>query len=437
MAPTVDGITLPSPWFLKPVLSLEEEKELKESESGHPTPPLILFFAAPILVKRLTSRLSQDLATVHPLPDTMRHLKRVRAGSLNLEILLRPAMAGEQADILKDHDPTVVGQGICNPSVCNVAKPGASEENANHLDIPSLADIFKHGSFDVNGLGNPFLVWVPSRAARSQREQEVWGTYWPSTYHAKPKTLESRRVEEISDQEKTRIGLYMQQALEAAQRNQQQGGRGVGAVVVDSGSGEVLAVATDRTGEDGTPLLHACMVAIDMIAQKQGGGAYTCLMGDGQGRLRGGVEVENEIRAKSMSKYNIEQQIESGGGDSKDEVEHENGNLMKVSNVAGGKHVKDGQEKRKRVLAESTSMEEVSYLCTGYEVYVTQEPCVMCSMALLHSRVLSVYYGCNSTRGALGTCYRLHCTPGLNHKFLVFRGVMEEECRRLDHGEDC
>lgn len=56
---------------------------------------------------------------------------------------------------------------------------------------------------------------------------------------------------------------------------------------------------------------------------------------------------------------------------------------------------------------------ESGYLCTGLDVYVTREPCVMCSMALLHSRVRCVIYeDRNPEAGGLGSnfmaSYRAH-----------------------------
>jgi tRNA-specific adenosine deaminase 3 len=45
------------------------------------------------------------------------------------------------------------------------------------------------------------------------------------------------------------------------------------------------------------------------------------------------------------------------------------------------------QERRK-----SCSKEEEHYLCENYHVYTTHEPCTMCSMALIHSRVSRLIY---------------------------------------------
>ncbi|XP_034042772.1 probable inactive tRNA-specific adenosine deaminase-like protein 3 [Thalassophryne amazonica] len=71
------------------------------------------------------------------------------------------------------------------------------------------------------------------------------------------------------------------------------------------------------------------------------------------------------------------------------------------------------------------------YICTGYDLYVTREPCVMCAMALVHSRIGRVFYGAASADGALGTKYKIHTQKDLNHRFAVFRGVLSQQCEAL------
>ena len=61
------------------------------------------------------------------------------------------------------------------------------------------------------------------------------------------------------------------------------------------------------------------------------------------------------------------------------------------------------------------------YLFNDCDVYVKIEPCFMCSMALVHSRVRRVFFNEFSSKGALQSLGKLHTIKELNHDFEVYR----------------
>ncbi|MDR2981063.1 MAG: nucleoside deaminase [Puniceicoccales bacterium] len=65
-------------------------------------------------------------------------------------------------------------------------------------------------------------------------------------------------------------------------------------------------------------------------------------------------------------------------------------------------------------------------------LYVTKEPCPMCSGATIMSRLGRVVYAWGDPKmGCLGGAYPVHSLPRLNHRVEVVSGVLEEQCRAI------
>lgn len=68
----------------------------------------------------------------------------------------------------------------------------------------------------------------------------------------------------------------------------------------------------------------------------------------------------------------------------------------------------------------------------GAELYVTLEPCPMCSGAIILSRIEKVYFGAADPKaGCAGTLMNLLEDDRFNHQSQVVGGVMEDECGEL------
>ena len=73
-----------------------------------------------------------------------------------------------------------------------------------------------------------------------------------------------------------------------------------------------------------------------------------------------------------------------------------------------------------------------NYRLDGCELFVTLEPCAMCSGALLHARLARVVFGAADPKtGAAGSVVDLFKSRRLNHQTTVEGGVLAEDCGAL------
>ncbi|XP_065661737.1 probable inactive tRNA-specific adenosine deaminase-like protein 3 isoform X2 [Hydra vulgaris] len=200
--------------------------------------------------------------------------------------------------------------------------------------------------------------------------------YWPVQFHESKimkSIIEGTHLNEAEIKQGLEFMHLVQDIFSTENRS--------AAVIVNPVDNSILAVAHDHTESD--PLKHAVMVAIDTIAWQQNGGAYNLKYrknDDGFCIIDSNHLLNNLLTLNSK----VYQNLKSGSGGS-------------------------------------------GYLCTGYDIYLTHEPCVMCSMALLHSRIRRVFFRkSNVTNGGVQSVFKIHCEESLNHHFEVYKMTLNK-----------
>jgi len=212
------------------------------------------------------------------------------------------------------------------------------------------------------------IVSVPSLAPTSAAQASLWTEkFWPTIYRntnpygPHPAIIRRAELELIVDNS---LQEWMHLAGQCGKENAEAGlGIEVGAVVVN------------RTGKD--KAAHVVAVAGD--ARWYGmptvtAGAESCSSGNIMGHAV--MRVISIVARKRI--------------------------LIANNSLAGRETSKDGvtspfldepltRTEREQFVAET--LEPHGYLCLDLELYVTHEPCVMCSMAILHSRFGRVVFG--------------------------------------------
>lgn len=73
-----------------------------------------------------------------------------------------------------------------------------------------------------------------------------------------------------------------------------------------------------------------------------------------------------------------------------------------------------------------------NYRLLDTTLYVTLEPCIMCSGAIIHARIKRVIYGAKDLKaGAVDSAFTILGTDCLNHQVDVNGGVLAAECGQI------
>lgn len=218
-----------------------------------------------------------------------------------------------------------------------------------------------------------YRIPAPRYVPLSAKQAQNWSTlFWPTVYKRdNPFGPHPSAVERQAKSLLPWIGERMQLARDVAIASSQMDvGHPVGAVICDP-DGRVRAVAGDARNCEG-PLGHAVMRAVRVIGEKR--------------RVGNRTDIPKETVERT-------------------EVERQYGGLL--------------------------GDEEKGYLCQDLIVCLTHEPCVMCSMALVHSRVGAVIFEQNHKGGAMRADRKdghgLFWREELNWRFSAYQWIRKEE----------
>lgn len=333
------------------------------------------------------------------------------------ELIRQPELQKSFIGILKEKQgisKAIAGLGPILPSPqhlkrCSGLRIYLAPVDRAHESAEELKKFLSSKGFDLSLFEDELEISeVVATPPRTKSQMVYASKFWPVNFHPDLNLEALISGSLFNDEQLASLESCMRFAIAAAEDSAIGSSECNGsAVIINPDNATILSIAA--SSQDKHPMWHASMLAVDLVAKAQGGGAW---------KLIQDFNSETETLKRKHGDFLPLRYPESLF---KIEIPKDDG----LSFIA--KDQKKKQETRKEFDDKSGP-----YLCTGYWAFLLQEPCPFCAMALLHSRVSRIFYGAaNPKTGILGSRATLHSVPGLNHRYQVWNKLLGDECEKV------
>ncbi|SBT35653.1 cytidine deaminase, putative [Plasmodium ovale wallikeri] len=260
-------------------------------------------------------------------------------------------------------------------------------------------------------------VYVSKHAPMTRKQYVQWSEFWP-LYYRKP-------TNELPQLTKEQKNMYIKFLNISINIGKQFGTCQSGCIL--TWGNKIIACSGDNAKNH--PLQHAVILAIEEVAYKL---RHMWLIKKGVQLTKdqfipwgtsnnhmpelSAQEVSEQVRhvhsasVKSVCSSSVDTQVAE--------------ECAKIGTQVAEECAKVATQVAEECAKIATQVSTDQYLCTNYYAYLSHEPCFMCAMAMVHSRITCVIFDqVNERNGALCSREKLHCVKALNHHFKVYKAV--------------